>query len=263
MKWPSSLTLVRHGESQYNELRRRKDKDERYKLFKKAFNRDPGSPECRDLALEMRDKYNLGVSDYATPLTEAGRQQAFVTGTRMKASLSPPDVAVVSPYHRTRDTFLVMASAWPELQQKAMVYYDDRIREQEHGLSLLYNDWRVFEVVHPEQRGLRKLLGPYWYQYPQGESAAQTRERVRSMMNTVIREWSGLNVLMVTHHLTILSVRANLERLSSEDFIRLDEEEKPRNCGVTIYRGNPERGANGKLELELYNRCFWEEGGVA
>jgi hypothetical protein len=54
-------------------------------------------------------------------------------------------------------------------------------------------------------------------------------------------------------------VRANLERLSSEEFIRLDEEEKPRNCGVTIYRGNPHRGANGKLELECYNRCFWDD----
>lgn len=27
MKWPSSVTLIRHGESRYNELRRMKDKD--------------------------------------------------------------------------------------------------------------------------------------------------------------------------------------------------------------------------------------------
>jgi broad specificity phosphatase PhoE len=177
----------------------------------------------------------------------------------MKEAVSLPDVVIVSPYIRTRNTFMVMASAWPELERKSSVYYDDRVREQEHGLSLLYNDWRVFETMHPEQRRLRKLLGTYWYQYPQGESAAQTRERVRSMMNTIIREWAGRHVLLITHHLTILSVRANLERLSSEEFIRLDEEEKPRNCGVTIYRGNPHRGANGKLELECYNRCFWDD----
>ena len=151
-----------------------------------------------------------------------------------------------------------MAGAWTALYE-AQLFYDDRIREQEHGLYLLYNDWRVFQTLHPEQRRLRNLLGPYWYQYPQGESAAQTRERVRSITSTIVREWAGKHVMLVTHHLTILSIRANFERLSPEEFMRLDEEEKPRNCGVTLYRGNPNLGKNGKLELEYYNRSFWDK----
>ena len=122
---------------------------------------------------------------------------------------------------------------------------------------LLYNDWRVFNVFHPEQGALRTLLGPYWYQYPQGESVSQVRDRVRSILATVIREHSGKNVMMVTHHLTILSIRATLERLTHEQFMELDTNEKPVNCGVTHYRGDPDAGSNGKLVLDFYNRKLY------
>jgi IS5 family transposase len=61
----------------------------------------------------------------------------------------------------------------------------------------------------------------------------------------------------VTHHLTILSFRANYERLSPEEFIRLDEHEKPVNCGITVYRGDPNQGKDGKLVLQIYNKKFY------
>lgn len=260
MKWPSSITLVRHGESQYNELRQRKEKDSRYQLFKRAFNKNPQSAECRELAEEMRGRFTLNVSDYYTSLTDAGHIQAKKTGAKMRHLIhEQPDVIIVSPYRRTRETFDDMAStAWPFIRDDRQVY-DDRIREQEHGMSLLYNDWRIFEVFHPLQQELKRLQGPYWYQYPQGESVLQVRDRIRSFTNTLIREYAGKCVMLVTHHLTILSIRANFERLSPEEFIRLDEEEKPRNCGVTIYRCDPNLGTNGKLRLHCYNRCFWDE----
>jgi broad specificity phosphatase PhoE len=136
--------------------------------------------------------------------------------------------------------------------------YDDRVREQEHGLSLLYNDWRVFQTMHTEQKELRDLMGPYWYQYPNGESVPMVRDRLRLVTDTLIREYSGANVWIVSHHITKLAFRANLERLSPEEFIRLDTMEKPVNCGVTIYRGTPMLGKNGKLVLESYNQCFWK-----
>lgn len=134
---------------------------------------------------------------------------------------------------------------------------DDRIREQEHGLSLLYSDWRVFHVLHPDQKQLRDLQGPYWYQYPQGESVSQVRDRARSFTSMLIREWADKHVLVVTHHLTILSLRANYQRFSPEEFIRLDEYEKPVNCGVTLYRGDPTIGKDGKLVLKAYNKKFY------
>lgn len=260
MKWPASITFVRHGQSTYNVLRAKKDADPLYQVFKGAFKENHRSEEATRLAMRIRANFSLGVSDYGTPLTEEGIRQAERTGARLQYEAPVPDVVLISPYLRTKETFGHMANEWPELKNlpSSSVVYDDRIREQEHGLSLLYNDWRVFQTFHPEQKDSHDLMGDYWYQYPQGESVSQVRDRIRLFIGMLIREYAERNVLVITHHLTILSARANLERLAPEEFIRLDTHNKPKNCGVTIYRGNPELGNDGKLELEFYNKCLWE-----
>lgn len=257
MKWPTSITLIRHEQSAYNELRGCKKNDALYQEFKAAFTVDHRSLKTRWLAEEVNKKFSLGVSDYETPLTPSGEICAFQTGQsiRLNHDHPLPNVVLVSPYVRTQQTYEHLRIGWPELRSIPVVY-DDRIREQEHGLSLLYNDWRVFHVFHPEQKQLYDLMGPYWYQYPQGESVPQVRDRVRSIINTLIREYVGMHVFIITHHLTILSFRANFERLSAQEFVRLDEKKKSVNGGLTLYRGDPHRGGNGKLELVYYNRSI-------
>lgn len=259
MKWPRSLTLIRHGQSEYNDLRKQKEQDPTYIEFKKCFEKWPNAALTRKLAREIKDKYSLGVGDYDTPLTTEGILQSRKTGIKLRKLVPPiptPDVILYSPYVRARDTLSEIHKAWPSLIGVKSIK-EDRIREQEHGLSLIYNDWRVFQAFHPEQKELRELLGPYWYQYPQGESASQVRDRVRSVLATLIREYSNQHVMMITHHLTILSIRATLERLTPEQFIELDTKEKPVNCGVTHYRGVPKAGKNGKLVLCFYNKKFY------
>lgn len=256
MKWPKSLTIIRHGESAYNVLRAQKEKDALYQEFKRAFENDYQSPQTLELAKQVQKKFALWVSDYDTPLTAEGIRQARETGGSLLDHMFLPDVVFVSPYLRTRETFKYVAEEFSGLSKRKVVY-DDRIREQEHGLSLLYNDWRVFHTFHPEQKKLHDLMGPYWYQYPQGESVSNVRDRNRDFTGMLIREYAGKRVLLVSHHLTILSFRGIFERLSPEDFIYMDEHEKPVNCGVTTYKGNPELGANGKLELVEYNKKFW------
>jgi broad specificity phosphatase PhoE len=256
MKWPTQLVLVRHAESAYNILREKKAQDPEYQEFKRLYEENFESPKTRKLAVIMHDRYSLGVSDAKTPITEAGSTMALTTGMLISAEIELPDVVFVSPYLRTEETFSQMKSGWPELKGVKMVP-EDRIREQEHGLSLLYNDWRIFHVMYPEQRKLHELLGPYWYQYPQGESVSLVRDRIRSFLGTLVREYSGKRVMLVTHHLTLLSMRAILERLSPEEFIRLDEEDKPVNCGVTIYTGYPDKGRDGKLILTTYNKKLY------
>ncbi len=254
MKWPSSISFVRHAQSIYNALRGKKDQDPEYKEFKRAYNKDPESELCRNLARKMWEKYQLGVSDYNTPLSPEGHQQALATGKALsRGGLIPsPDIVLVSPYLRTRQTWDALLEGGFQAGA-AKVIIEDRLREQEHGLAILYGDWRIFQTLHPEQRLLRKLMGPYWYQYPQGESTSMVRDRTRDVTSMMIREFSGLNVCVVTHHLTILSMRANYERLSPEEFIRLDEEEKPVNCGITQYIGEPRQGRDGRLVLKEYN----------
>jgi len=257
MKWPTSLTLIRHGQSAYNVLRAQKQQDPEYQQFQKLYADGDDGLEARIVAAKIKRKYALGVGDYETPLTEEGKLQAIVTGSKLdEADTVLPDVIIYSPYLRTRETMRGLMEGWEALEAVPTVE-DDRIREQEHGLAIIYNDWRVFHTFHPEQRELKKLQGDYWYQYPQGESVAHVRDRVRSMLTTLAREYSGQRVLMVTHHLTILSIRATLERLTPEEFIKLDKTDKPVNCGVTEYIGKPDEGKDGKLVLETYNQRLY------
>jgi broad specificity phosphatase PhoE len=256
MKWPDYLALIRHDTSEYNLLRDKKRGDPLYKEFLAAFKANPESPTTRALAQLVADKYSLGVSDADTPLADKEGQRAFATGKGLEEMFleeGPPDIIFVSPYHRTLETLRHIKRGWPALNH-VKTYHEERIREQEHGLSLLYNDWRVFHALHPEQRRLRELLGPYWYQYPQGESVPMVRERNRSWMTTLTRDFAEKRVLAVTHHLNILAIRANLERWEPIQFIRIDEHDKPANCSLTLYRGMPDEGEDGHFKLELYNK---------
>lgn len=252
MKWPETLTLVRHAESTYNRLKADKAEDALYRDFKKAHNKDSQSEVTRQLALEVVDRFALKLGDHNTPLAGGAVEQAEAMAGKLQDIIAVPDVIFVSPYERTHETLRAMVRRWPALGDVRQIE-EERIREQDHGLSLIYTDWRVFQTLHPEQKTLRNLQGPYWYRYPQGENIPDVRERLRSWLGTLTRDFREKGVLAVTHHLAILALRANLERLDAKQFVRLDEQEKPINSGVTIYRGDPSQGTDGKLVLDAYN----------
>ena len=67
-------------------------------------------------------------------------------------------------------------------------------------------------------------------------------------------EHAGLKILWISHHLTKLTVRANLEGLTPAELVRIDQQERPINCGVTIYRGV---AATNELVLSEYNRKLY------
>ena len=250
MKWPSSITLIRHDISAYNILKDKRVNDPLYKDFLASRKDKKNYEETKLLALLVMQKFALGIGDADTPLANEG-VQAYKTGLVLSSG-KVPDVVFVSPYKRAMFTLGKLIGGWPALA-KAKTYEEERIREQEHGLALLYNDWKVFHALHPDQEALYELEGPYWYRYPQGENVPDVRDRNRSWLSTLTRDFAEKDVFVVTHHLNILAMRANLERLSAQDFIFLDKREKPINCGVTVYRGHPDQGKDGKLVLESYN----------
>lgn len=253
MKWPNFVMLIRHDTSAYNVLKETKAADRTYQAFLAAFKRNPDDPETVRLAREIQGRFALGMGDAKTPLADKDGEQAFKTGVSLRTNWQRvPHVIFVSPYHRTKETLRHIMRGWPELES-VKVYEDERIREQEHGLSLLYNDWRVFHTLHPEQRRLYELEGAYWYRYPQGENVPDVKERNRSWVNTIVRDFDGQGVLAITHHLNILAIRAIFERWSAEKFMHVDRVEKPINCGVTTYVGNPGLGRDGRLILHTYN----------
>jgi broad specificity phosphatase PhoE len=258
MKWPAELLLIRHAESKYNNLKKLKDADADYVRFCTLFEKDRSDPELQPLADMLRKRHSLNCSDRDLPITPAGEAQARTTGRQMgELGVNTPDVIFVSPYLRTEQTLRLLQEGWPALRN-ATVYREERIREKDHGLGVLYNDSKIYFLKHPEQYELRELQGEYDYRWLGGENIPDVRQRNLSWITTITREFAGKRVMAITHHLTILATRANFERLSPEAFLHLDKNDKPVNCGVTRYIGNPNRGSRGKLELYEYNRLYEE-----
>jgi broad specificity phosphatase PhoE len=268
MKWPHTVTFIRHGESAYNVLKRiKKDEGSAFGAFEKRFlpeyeaatDENWVSPALLALATEARkeliDTFSKG--DYLTPLTEEGMRQAEETGKHLLEHVVLPDVIYVSPYLRTRQTLEGLIRGCPELG-KVRVVVEERVREQEHGLSTVYNDWRIYMVFNPIQALLYRRGGNYEYRFLNGENKADVRDRVRSFLGTLIRENQEENVLIVSHHLTLLAFRANLERWDREEFVRVDREETPINCGVTTYYGDASQGREGRLVMKEYNKKLYQ-----
>ena len=256
MKWPKYAAFLRHLPSAYNILRGFKEADPLYVEFRRNFEMDPDSKKTRQLAKKVADKWRLPTGDHNTRLVEEERHKGVVTGQALRNFLELPDVIFVSPYERTLHTLASLTEGWPELAG-VKTLEEERIREQEHGLGLIYNDWRVMHALHPEQRLLYEIEGPYWYRYPQGENVPDVRSRGRDFMATVIREFAEQKVLAVTHHLTILGIRANQERWDAKKFLEVDQTNKPANCSLTFYQGDRSQGKAGRLVLTDYNKVFY------
>lgn len=253
MLCPTELIFVRHGESEYNALKKRRERDPLYQRFRESYTRDWQSIETQGLAIGVKRKFFLGVSQHYTPITSAGRKQGTAIAKNLKKEIALPDAIFISPSPRTKDTFLAMKEGWPELSG-VPAYLDERIREQEHGLVTLYNDLRAFFALNWEQRELYDVAGEYFFKFPNGENVPDVNLRFGLWLKMLREKFYGRRVLAVTHHRLILAARVLLEDLPPEEFVRLDEKEKPVNCGVTIYRKEPAHGKFGKLVLVCYNK---------
>jgi broad specificity phosphatase PhoE len=256
MKYPETLSFIRHDISAYNVLNAKKDASPVYREFKKAYDKDPDSDESHRLAIEVKEQFLFPYTDRNTPLAEGSGIQAEIMGQNLKKRIDLPDVIFVSPYKRTIDTLEMMTKGWSELG-KVKTIIDERIIEKDYGLFSLYNDWRIFNVLYPDQRDSYKMQGSFWHRFPQGENIPDVIKRLCSFVDTLNNYHPEENVLAVTHHLSILALRSIIEGFSEKDFLRLNNEEKPINAGVTIYRGKPNEGTDGRLVLDVYNAKFY------
>lgn len=287
-KWPQSVTLIRHGESLFNKGKAEKKENPAYvkfvTLFKKEYEelnfaklakKEFPSKELYEMAMQMvEDLKAPEYSDYDTPLSDNGQEQAEKTGQALREKMTAaaglfPNAVYVSPYLRTRQTLEGIQKGFPELKEVKTIE-EDRIREQEHGLRTVFPDQYIYLVLNPQQALLKKYSTDYEYRHEGGESLLDVRHRTRGMVDTLIREHGGNgskpeNVMLVTHHLVIMAMRANLERWNREKFINENEHNKPVNCGVSIYRGfapgSQEAGSSAKgkliMSVEEYNQKYY------
>jgi len=228
-KWPDCLWIVRHGESSSNVARRH------------AY--ENGLP--RIVTPER---------DVDVPLSPLGEQQARALG-RWFGGLAPerrPTAVRASCYVRAmRTAGLICEEAGLDLDDMDFIR-DERLREQEFGIiDRLTRDG--IDRHHPEQAELRAKFGKFYHRPPGGESWCDVILRLRSVIDTLTRDYRGERVLIVCHSVVVSCFRYLLERMTEQEILDIDRQDEVANCSVTRYEFDPSAGKRGKLVLREYN----------
>jgi broad specificity phosphatase PhoE len=228
-RWPDTLWIVRHGESAGNVAR--------------DAAHAAGLPEI-----------DIAGRDADVPLSELGKEQSLALG-RWFASMPEnerPNVVLISPYRRAKQTAELIASAKALTQDSPEFVIDERLREKEFGILDRLTRSGI-ERHHPQQAEFRRLLGKFYHRPPGGESWCDVILRLRSALDTMSLHYDGCRVLVVSHQVVVLCLRYLVEQMTEEQILAIDAQEDVANCGVTEYRLDPERGKHGGLVLTRYN----------
>jgi broad specificity phosphatase PhoE len=228
-KWPDVMWIVRHGESAGNVAR--------------------DAAEAAGLPL-----IDIAQRDVDVPLSTLGESQAAALG-RWVAQMPQderPNVVLSSPYLRARETSRIVIESSGMSYAELTFITDERLREKEFGI--LDRLTRVgIKEKYPEQAEARSVLGKFYFRPPGGESWCDVILRLRSVIDTITRDYRRERVLIVSHQVVVNCFRYLLERMSEEQILALDQAQEIANCSVTSYRFTKSVGRRGKLKLDLFN----------
>lgn len=226
-KWPQEIWVVRHGQSAGN--------------------------VARDLAeAAAGHRIDIAERDVDVPLSDLGERQSDALGAWF-ASLPEaqrPTVVLHSPYVRAAETAkLVMR----HLDHDSLcVREDERLREKEFGVL---DRLTTHGIAHdfPDLYEQRHHVGKFYFRPPGGESWCDVILRLRSVMDTLEREFCGERVLIVAHQVTVNCFRYLFEHLTEAQILEFDRNDDVPNCSVTSYEFDPNAGKRGDLALRLVN----------
>lgn len=224
-RWPSTLWLVRHGQSAGNVAR-----DEAH-----------AQGHAR-IALEHRD--------VDMPLSRLGEEQARALGHWFADGHEGqrPEVILSSPYLRavqSAEFFREAGGCSADLR----ICLDERLREKEFGILDGLTGAGIREL-QPEQAHFRQVLGKFYHRPPGGESWVDVVFRLRALMDTVSLHYAGKRVMIVAHQVVVLCMRYVLENLSEAEILEIDSLGDVANCSITQYNLEP---ADDHLALQRYN----------
>ena len=213
------LGVVRHGQSTGNVI---------------AQAAESGGAEVIDI--EERDA--------DVPLSPLGREQAAAVGSFL-AGLPPgerPQIAVVSPYLRTRQTAeLALAEAGIPM------VVDERLRDRELGVLDLLTG-RGVQARLPDEAARRSRLGKFYYRPPGGESWADVLLRLRSLLREVRQDHPDGRVLLIAHDASVMMIRYLAEGLDEAELMAIAHRTSIANCSISTWRRT-----DGRLRPELFN----------
>ncbi len=228
-RWPERLWIVRHGESSGN--------------------------VARDAAHAARlSRIDTLGRDVDVPLSARGEQQSLALGRWFAGQPrdEQPDVVLISPYLRARQTASAMHAAGGLGVDPQAFVADERLREKEFGILDRLTRHGI-EQHHPDQAEMRRILGKFYHRPPGGESWCDVILRLRGALDTISLHHGGARVLIVAHQVVVLCLRYLLETLTEEEILAIDAEGDVANCSVTSYAFDPGCGARGGLTLRAYN----------
>ncbi|WP_229072373.1 histidine phosphatase family protein [Actinoplanes sp. DH11] len=178
--------------------------------------------------------------DADVPLADIGREQAEAVGRFLREHR--PDVAVVSPYLRTRQTAeLALAGSGVE------IVVDERLRDRELGVLDLLTA-RGVQARLPDEAARRARLGKFYYRPPGGESWADVLLRLRALLRELHQDRPGGRVVLFAHEATVLMVRYLAEGMLEGELMELARRTTIANCSVSSWRR-----AGDRWEPEMFN----------
>jgi broad specificity phosphatase PhoE len=228
-KWPHRLWVVRHGQSAGNVAREAAEA--------------AGHPHI-----------DIPTRDVDTPLSGLGEEQAQALALWFQGLPAPtrPSVVLSSPYVRSLQTARIIVAGGRGPALVPQVVADERLREKEFGILDRMTSVGIRQI-YPALSEQRQHVGKFYFRPPGGESWCDVILRLRSVLDTLTREYSKERVLIVAHQVIVNCFRYLLERMTETQILALDREADVPNCGVTLYEFDPAAGRNGKLTLKLAN----------
>ena len=227
-KWPQEIWLVRHGQSAGNVAR-------------------DAAEAAKGLMIDIAER------DVDVPLSDLGVRQAQALAQWFAAMSDEqrPNIVLHSPYLRAAETARIVRHSidGPERLGSRV---DERLREKEFGIL---DRLTTHGISHryPELYEQRQHVGKFYFRPPGGESWCDVILRLRSVLDTITREYAGERVLIVGHQVTVNCFRYLLERLDESTILEYDRSGDVPNCSVTSYSFDPGQGKRGKLQLKLVN----------
>ena len=229
-KWPNRLVIVRHGQSIYNEER-------------ELINRGVLITYTRN----VKDIRNADVR-----LSGVGEKQAAKTAVGLKKDYGNFDLIFASPFRRACHTARIIARRFP----KARFVIEERVREKEFGIA----DGLTPEEIKgrfPYEFERKQKEKKYYYRPIGGESYPDVNLRVWSFLSSMVREYSGKNILVVCHSAVMLSFRKLMEKFTEAELLEIDRTDDLKNCAVLSYKYDPNLKPKSKMILKTHNKIYW------
>jgi broad specificity phosphatase PhoE len=160
-------------------------------------------------------------------------------------------VVLYSPYVRAAQTADLLMRRL-DRDELLAVHADERLREKEFGILDRLTVRGIAEQF-PDLYEQRRHVGKFYFRPPGGESWCDVILRLRSVLDTLTREYCRERVLIVGHQVIVNCFRYLLERMDEARILEEDRQGDVPNCSVTSYAFDPSLGKRGKLVPRLVN----------